>query len=79
MFFDFHHGPSELNSFVKVFENLFFDGFHVLFFVDSTANGAGAIGVDSVFGAAVSAVDSGEFVFVFEEVFSEFEGWAFFA
>lgn len=79
LLFDFHHGPSELNSFVEVLENLFFDSFHVLFFVDPAANTTTAICVDSVFGAAVSALNSGKFVFIFDEVFSEFEGWTFFA
>jgi hypothetical protein len=46
---NFHHGSSELNSLVEVFEDLFFDAFHILFFVDSSTNTATSICVDGIF------------------------------
>jgi len=36
LFLDLHHGSSELDSFVKVLENLLFYEFHFLFLVDSS-------------------------------------------
>lgn len=46
---NFHHGPSELDSFVEVFEDLFFYAFHILFFVDSSTDATASISIDGIF------------------------------
>lgn len=76
---DFHHGSSELDSLVEILENLFFDTFHVLFFIDSATNAAATICIYCVFRAAMSTLNSWQFVFVFDEILSELERGAFFA
>ena len=47
LFFNLHHGSSQLDSFIKVFEDLFFDGPDILFLIDSAA-----ISADSIIGGS---------------------------
>jgi hypothetical protein len=59
-----------LNTLVEVLEDKLFYYFHLLFLVYTAAEGTAAVGVKSAFGRlrglfAVTAVNSGKFIFVF--------------
>ena len=63
LFFNFHHGPSKLNSFIEVFKNLFFDAFYVLFLINSSTVGANAISGNRIF--AMPTLNSWQFILIF--------------
>ena len=71
MFFNFHHGSSELNSFVEVLKNLLFDGFNIFFFINSSTICTYSVLICSII-FAMSALNPRQFVFVFI-IFSVFE------
>ena len=63
LFFNFHHGPSKLDSFIEVFKNLFFDAFYVLFLINSSTICANSISGNRIF--AMPTFNSGQFIFIF--------------